>query len=433
MHKRPTSLFAVAVLSLSCAAASAVPLTGDPLSDGWTYQGNTLQTTDPIYVRHTDGPGSSVFTPDRVADYDVYTRIFRLADEVAASPTFQANDLILGVGFVLNDVAADDQIAWSEGFFAVDFNNNSWPTAQPGSNYTAYADTALPFGDAGDVDGFVDANPNPGDVPAAFEVEGYRISLDEGDANVPYAPSSPLIPATVVVQTDVEEDIAGGRMGMTQGQILINYSAINRARGSFAGQQEGELGSEVTLRVAFLENYGAGADAAVTLTNPFDLESNGAFASGDLTGWEVTTGGGSATPFDKGDGDFGALLTTGSPVAISHLIDTPSDPFHLLFDYEFLSTTGQLDILLGGVLLDTLLAPAALLAGPSLYDILVVNPTLLGQNLELTFLFDGISQSQVVLDNIDVQSALEPVPEPATCVALLMGLGALGFTRRRRH
>ena len=424
---------AVAAAALAAhitAAAHAIPLTGDPVADGWSFRGNTLQEVDPIYFRHTDGPGASEFTPDRVQDFDFYTQQFRLTDEVPLNSIFQANDAIIGIGFVLNDVAPEDNIAWSEGFFAVDFNNNSYPTSAPGSNYTLYADTAALVGDAGDVHGFVDANPDGGPA-STFEVELWNIVDGVNSSNAPYPASSSDIPATVVVQTDVEPDIGAGRLGMTRGQFLINYSAIERARGSFAGQQEGELGETVTLRLAFLENFGAGADAAVTVNNLLTLTGTGGFASGSLDGWTVTSGGGTAEVIDQGGDDFAALLTTGSPVALSTIVDTPNGPFNLLFDYQFLTTTGSLEVLLDGMLLDTIAAPPVLPAAATTRSILVDDASKFGKALELTFDFDGLTDSQVIIDDVGFGPAASSVPEPTTAAGMLLALSALGLRRRR--
>ena len=412
------------------ASAGATPLTGNPALDGWTFQGNTLQTVDPIYYRHTDGPGASVFTPDRVQDFDVYTRVFRLSDEIAADSTFQTNDVIIGLGFVLNDVAAEDEIAWSEGFFSVDFNQNSFSTSAPGSNHVIYGPAlAAQVGDAGDVSGFIDANPNPGDSPAAFDVEQWNIIDGLGGVNAPYSPSSSDIPARTIVQTDIEPNIGAGRLGMTQGQFLINISAVNRARGTFAGQQEGVLGSDVTLRLGFLENYGAGAEAVVTIDATLPPLTNNDFSTGNLDGWTVTTeGAATVLPIDLGGGEFAAALTTGSPATLSQLTDTPGGPFDIIFDHQFLSDLGVLDVLFEGQILASI--PAATMSNFATKIIRIDDPSLFSQFGELAFRMDGAPGNTVLIDNVSLVAV--PTPEPTTAAMLVVAVAAMAIRRRRQ-
>ncbi|MEX2215984.1 MAG: choice-of-anchor tandem repeat NxxGxxAF-containing protein [Phycisphaeraceae bacterium] len=168
-----------------------------------------------------------------------------------------------------------------------------------------------------------------------------------------------------------------------------------------------------------------------------------------------------ATPVPEGN--FVASLTTGSPVTLTQNIDTPLvGPVNLEFDYLFETTTGQLDVLLDGMLLGTINAPvlpdtafesASFLVDGSLLNLAGVN---------LTFLFDGPTGSHVLLDNVvlagstlqngDFQSgSLNPwtitttgagtvlitpftgvgVPEPGIAMLLLLGVVSVGMKRNR--
>ena len=148
---------------------------------------------------------------------------------------------------------------------------------------------------------------------------------------------------------------------------------------------------------------------------------------GGIAGWNVS-GLGSATLTTLGDGSKAALLTAGSPVTLSQLIDTPSDPFELLFEYEFLSTGGTLTVLLDGRNIGSFLAPGVLVGGLTSLSLLVDNPLLLGQNaLSLEFIFDGQTQSQLILDNVNAAVVVIPLPAAialfASAITVLVGLG----------
>ncbi|AQT67828.1 hypothetical protein STSP2_00979 [Anaerohalosphaera lusitana] len=161
--------------------------------------------------------------------------------------------------------------------------------------------------------------------------------------------------------------------------------------------------------------------------------SNGSFDDG-LDSWNINSGGGTAemaaNPF--GDGNL-AKLTTGSPVGITQIIDTPQDAFYINFDYAFLTDTGSLDVTLtdrdGGQLL-----VGQLEAGDSIAEqmshasfYLQDDSWLYLDHVTLGLQFDGASGSQVLLDNIEFSD----VPEPSSI--LLIGLGGLLMKRKSRQ
>ena len=160
---------------------------------------------------------------------------------------------------------------------------------------------------------------------------------------------------------------------------------------------------------------------------------NGNFESG-LNDWTLVSGGGAAQVIENPYGDGGvAQLTTGSPIGITQILDTPQDPFHIVFDYEFLTDTGVLDVTLtdrNGVklIVGQLTAPASLVGGMSFAAFRVEDPNwLFLDNVTLGLELDGLTGSQILLDNVEFSNA----PEPATLT--LLTLGGLAVLRRRRR
>lgn len=176
-------------------------------------------------------------------------------------------------------------------------------------------------------------------------------------------------------------------------------------------------------------------EAPPSVIDPFGslFSGFGAFeaitSSGAIAGWNVL-GPGTATLQALADGTRAVQLTAGSPVSISQFIDTPTEAFDLLFDYEFLTTSGAIEVLLDGQLLGEISAPDSLAGAFASAMLAVNNPALLGKSgLELIFRFDGITGSQVLLDNV---SAATVVPLPATFWLLAPILGLLAATKRSK-
>ncbi|NNM00549.1 MAG: hypothetical protein HKO62_07355, partial [Gammaproteobacteria bacterium] len=186
-------------------------------------------------------------------------------------------------------------------------------------------------------------------------------------------------------------------------------------------------------------SFAAPISAPPDVTDPTGslFEGYGTFEAedpnGGPAGWEVS-GPGTAERVPLGGGGGKALrLTTGSPITLSQLLSTPFEAFELTFLYEFLTTTGDLSVLLGGELIASIDAPAAPGGGLTPFVVLVDNPALLGQTgLELAFLFDGLTGSQILLDDIAAAVVVVPLPAalPMFMTAALAGLA--GFRRARR-
>ncbi len=161
--------------------------------------------------------------------------------------------------------------------------------------------------------------------------------------------------------------------------------------------------------------------------------SQGTFgAPGALpAGWTATGPGSASVVADPTDPANHVLsMITGSPIIVSQAVDTPAGPFMVQFDYLFASATGTLDVLIDGVVVDTLDAPDPLQAGWLNGGVVIEDPLLLGlSGVELAFAFDGVTGSQVLVDNIELRS-LVLVPEPASLA--LLGLGAFLVNSRRR-
>lgn len=151
---------------------------------------------------------------------------------------------------------------------------------------------------------------------------------------------------------------------------------------------------------------------------------NGDFDGGTLDGW--TTGGAGSADVSEGT----ARLTAGSEITITQQVATPDGWFDLGFDYEFLTTdaSAALTVTLGGEVLVVLDAPDSLVGDFTTHVILVTDAGLRGQDLDLTFGYDGPSGSQCLLDNITITQV---IPEPATLSLLTLG-GVMTLLRRRR-
>lgn len=138
--------------------------------------------------------------------------------------------------------------------------------------------------------------------------------------------------------------------------------------------------------------------------------------------WNVNSGGGTASVVNYG-GDSVAQLTTGSPVGISQYIDTPKDAFYILFDYMFKTDTGTLSVTLtdrNGVKEVVGQLNAEALIGDSMAKAAfhVDAPSWLYlDNVAIGFEFDGVTGSQILLDNVEISD----VPEPTTLALLVLG------------
>lgn len=128
-----------------------------------------------------------------------------------------------------------------------------------------------------------------------------------------------------------------------------------------------------------------------------------------------------------------AQMTAGSPISISQTIDTPEDPFYIMVGYEFKTMDGFLDVSLTHrdgtkTLIGHLDAPDVLDPGMKSKAFRVTDPTLLAaDNVTLDLTFDGVTGSQIWIDEV----TFSEVPEPTA--GLLFGLGLLLIARRHRR
>ncbi len=100
-------------------------------------------------------------------------------------------------------------------------------------------------------------------------------------------------------------------------------------------------------------------------------------------------------------------LETASPVGIVQNIDTFSSPFAIELDYQFLDTSGGLDVVLGGQTVLSLPAPATLETQMQRITVVVSDPALFGQvDVPLELVFDGPTAGlQLQLDNLAMRLA----------------------------
>ncbi len=167
----------------------------------------------------------------------------------------------------------------------------------------------------------------------------------------------------------------------------------------------------------------------IGVLNPVHV-ANGRFDSGHLGNWSDTSAGGTATVITDPTNAANSLvqLTTGSPAAITQTIDTPNQPFDIVFDYEFLTTAGQITVTLDGDDLFTIDASATVIGQREQFVGEVTDQAYFGLlDMDLTITLDGaVAGAQAYIDNVSL--ALQ-IPEPTTCVLLMGGLVLL--TKRR--
>ena len=168
-------------------------------------------------------------------------------------------------------------------------------------------------------------------------------------------------------------------------------------------------------------------DVGATLPPDYDRTlKNGDFGGGGYSGWDVTGDGSVDIVNYPGSSNPAARMTTGSPVSLSQLLDTPAEDFVILFDYDFEDATGLIDVYLEGLLLGTVSGVQGALTE---HSILVDNPALQGLTAaELRFEMYCVPDAPGVVGYID---GIMVVPEPGTLS--LLALGGLAALRRRRR
>lgn len=146
----------------------------------------------------------------------------------------------------------------------------------------------------------------------------------------------------------------------------------------------------------------------------------------------LTVGGGTATiVVDPGDGTNSCLqMTTGSPVYVEQIVDTPNGTFEIAFDYRVLDAGCTLEVSLNGQTLQTL-GPLEGTDDWVNYGFLVADPLLFDLDdaaLRITLDHDD-SGKIALLDGLEMR-VINEIPEPVTLV--LLSLGGLALIRRRK-
>lgn len=163
-----------------------------------------------------------------------------------------------------------------------------------------------------------------------------------------------------------------------------------------------------------------------------ELITNGGFETGDFTGWTLVDGGFTGVaPTPPGKGTFAAFFgPVGQLSTISQtLATTAGDLLDISFFLENHAGSGPnfFSVALDGVELFSFNNfPIALTLDVDIPDVVA------GDNSVLTFAFRH-DPSFWYLDDVSVLSEPGPVPEPATWAMMLVGMGVVGATMRRRR
>jgi hypothetical protein len=205
------------------------------------------------------------------------------------------------------------------------------------------------------------------------------------------------------------------RNGSFTGRELGDYILADGTDGGVGGPT-GYLGARAIVNGT--DNAQAIADSAVELENVLRASltekhmANGTFASGKLTGWSFW-GSGQAITAQTTPSTFSAILTSHSPAILYQTVSTPAGYFQVSFDYQFLTTTGTLDVLLDSVVLASINAPETVVDAPTSFALTVTDPALFSlNNAALAFRYDGPADTQIQLSNLSL-AAVTGVEEAA--------------------
>jgi probable HAF family extracellular repeat protein len=236
--------------------------------------------------------------------------------------------------------------------------------------------------------------------------------------------------------TDDSEGTAINHWGQVVGWSHARNQAGQRLQHAFV-YRDGQMmdlndlliGSTATLTTAYDIN-----DRGQILTNagvltPVHLHDGG-FDDGGLGQWSPLTQGASSVNVIDDPANPGnplAHLATGSPAAITQTIDTPGQPFAIVFDYEFLTDAGSITVALDGTDLFTINPPSPFTATRQTFTGLITDPAWFNlTDIPLTLTLDSATvPAEAYIDNVSFQLA---IPEPAS--VCLVGLGALILSRR---
>ncbi len=131
---------------------------------------------------------------------------------------------------------------------------------------------------------------------------------------------------------------------------------------------------------------------------------DGDFWCGTLDIWDTD---GDATIIEREeDLRYRLSMITASPVTVGQKVDVPDEPFRLEFEYEFLTTTGTLQVTLDSITVAEFEAPASLNGSPGVHAVISDDLGLMGaQGVPLQFMVDGPTGSQLLLGGISLTPA----------------------------
>lgn len=119
-------LLALVFASVSVASARAGSATGDPYTDGWDFNGNSLDLGTFVYANSTNY--------NNLFNFDVYSSSFSLeAGSNLIGNGWQAGDMILGIGAMVNSGPLNDKVRILAKFGASDttFQASSFAPGNP--------------------------------------------------------------------------------------------------------------------------------------------------------------------------------------------------------------------------------------------------------------------------------------------------------------
>jgi hypothetical protein len=152
------------------------------------------------------------------------------------------------------------------------------------------------------------------------------------------------------------------------------------------------------------------AIAMPDLPGPNELpeESSSFPVAGETGDWVVSGAGSADTVVDPENPDNVVMeLVTGSPIVITHAVQTPPGRFAILFDYRFRTTTGTLTVHIDDVELASLPAPYAVVPGFTPSSMIIDDPALFDRSdATLTLTLDGPAGARVLLDDIQLVQAM---------------------------
>lgn len=262
---------------------------------------------------------------------------------------------------------------------------------------------------------------------------------------------------------------SGNPLNSLNGQVVIFFAKANAETDvvTFADAIPVDLtGNPDQIRLSFEKTNASNTEIAATYTylkDGAELSETQTFSQtfSLYNGEEFTRPefGGRQRPGNTPS--FAVQLTTGSPAGISQAIDTGSSPFLVAFGYKFETTTGVLDVVVNGVSIGTISAPAILNDTFAAASFLIDNPELLNlDDIIIAIILDGPSGSSILLDNIlapnlangDFQTGnisgwsaissgaggvrtveISPVPLPAAAPLFLTAIAALAAMVWRRR